>query len=51
SEPLTVMVNGRPVATEPGRRVVFFDPEGLGFVRLTVMDARGLTDSIVIRVQ
>ena len=51
SEPLTVMVNGRPVAAEPGRRVVFFDPEGLGFVRLTVMDARGLTDSIVIRVQ
>ncbi len=51
AEPLTVMVNGRSVAAEPGRRVVFFDPEGPGFVRLTVMDAKGLTDSIVIRVQ
>ncbi|MCZ7643008.1 MAG: penicillin-binding protein 1C [Pseudorhodoplanes sp.] len=51
AEPLTVMVNGRAVAAEPGRRVVFFDPGGPGFVRLTVMDAKGLTDSIVIRVQ
>jgi penicillin-binding protein 1C len=40
-----------PVAAPAGKRVVFFDPDGPGFVRLTVMDANGLTDSVVVRVQ
>jgi penicillin-binding protein 1C len=30
---------------------VFFAPDGPGFLRLTVMDAKGLTDSVVVRVQ
>lgn len=51
AEPLTVLVNGMPVAAPAGKRVVFFDPDGPGFVRLTVMDANGLTDSVVVRVQ
>jgi penicillin-binding protein 1C len=50
-EPLTVLVNGMPVASPAGKRVVFVDPDGPGFVRLTVMDANGLTDSVVVRVQ
>jgi penicillin-binding protein 1C len=50
-EPLTVLVNGMPVAAPAGKRVVFVDPDGPGFVRLTVMDANGLTDSVVVRVQ
>lgn len=48
--PLTVMVNGAPLP--PIRdRTVFVRPDGAGFVRLTVMDARGATDSVVVRLQ
>lgn len=50
-EPLTVLVNGLPLGEPAGRRVVFLDPGGPGFVRLTVMDARGAVDSVVVRVQ
>ena len=50
-EPLTVLVNGVPFRPAAGRRTLFFDPDGEGFVRLTVMDARGLADSVVVRVQ
>jgi penicillin-binding protein 1C len=49
--PLTVLVNGLPVATSRGRRTVFFAPDGPGFVRLTVMDAKGTTDSVMVRLQ
>jgi penicillin-binding protein 1C len=50
--PLTVMVNGLPVDVPAGRRnTVFFDPEGPGFVRLTVIDAAGTTDSVLVRLQ
>ena len=38
-------------AAPAGKRVFFFDPQGPGFVRVTVMDANGLTDSVVVRVQ
>ncbi len=48
---LTVLVNGLPLAASPGRRTLFFEPEGPGFVRLTVMDGRGATDSVVVRLQ
>jgi penicillin-binding protein 1C len=47
--PLTVLVNGVPVANE-GRGALFFNPEGPGFSRVTVMDASGAADSIVVRV-
>ncbi len=49
--PLTVMVNGVPLAAQGGRRTVFFEPDGPGFVRLTVMDARGAGDSVSVRLQ
>ena len=45
------MVNGMPVLSAAGKRVVLFDPDGPGFVRVTVMDAQGKTDSVVVRVQ
>src|SRR6185312_13338556 len=48
---LTVMVNGVPLPALPGRHTLFFQPDGPGFVRLTVMDARGLTDSVMVRLQ
>jgi len=49
--PLTVLVNGLPLETSRGRRTLFFAPEGPGFVRLTVMDAKGATDSVMVRLQ
>jgi penicillin-binding protein 1C len=49
--PLTVLVDGVPLPAETGRRTLFFAPEGPGFVRLTVMDAKGATDSVMVRLQ
>jgi penicillin-binding protein 1C len=50
--PLTVLVNGLPVDNPKiGRNTVFFEPEGPGFVRLTVIDASGSTDSVLVRLQ
>ena len=49
--PLTVLVNGLPLPGSPAKRTLFFEPEGPGFVRLTVMDGRGATDSVVVRLQ
>jgi len=49
--PLTVMVNGVPLPSQGSRRTLFFEPDGPGFVRLTVMDARGATDSVSVRLQ
>lgn len=49
--PLTVMVNGVPLAPPGTRRTLFFKPDGPGFVRLTVMDARGAADSVTVRLQ
>jgi penicillin-binding protein 1C len=49
--PLTVMVNGVPIGPETTRRNLFFMTEGQGFVRVTVIDARGTADSVMVRVQ
>jgi penicillin-binding protein 1C len=49
--PLTMLVNGVPFRAAAGRRVLFFAPDGPGFVRLTVTDARGAADSVVVRLQ
>ena len=51
TQPLTVLVNGAPVTTTADKRTLFYSPDGPGFVRLTVMDARGVADSVVVRVQ
>jgi penicillin-binding protein 1C len=50
-QPLTVLVNGLPVPAPSGQRTVFFSPDGPGFVRLTVMDATGAADSVMVRLQ
>jgi penicillin-binding protein 1C len=49
--PLTVMVNGVPIGPGTSRRNLFFTTDGQGFVRVTVMDARGAADSVMVRVQ
>ena len=32
-------------------RTLFFEPDGPGFVRLTVTDAAGAADSVLVRLQ
>ena len=49
--PLTVLANGVPVAAQAGQRTLLVDPDGPGFLRLTVMDAKGSTDSVMVRLQ
>jgi penicillin-binding protein 1C len=49
--PMTVLVNGASVGEIDGRRQRLVDPPGLGFMRLTVMDATGAADTIVVRIQ
>jgi penicillin-binding protein 1C len=49
--PLTVLVNGVPLGNATAKRTLFYQPDGPGFVRLTVMDARGAADSVVVRLQ
>ena len=48
--PLTVLINGVPQQPGPGR-TIFFDPAGPGFVRLTVVDGKGASDSVMVRLQ
>ena len=48
--PLTWFVNGSPLRAGAHRRNAFWRPDGRGFVRLTVMDRSGRTDSVVVRV-
>lgn len=50
-QPLTLLVNGVPRPAETSRRTLFFTPDGPGFARLTVMDARGVADSVVVRIE
>jgi penicillin-binding protein 1C len=49
--PMTVMVNGRSVGEIDGRRQRLIDPPGPGFARLTVIDATGAADTVVVRIQ
>jgi penicillin-binding protein 1C len=49
--PLNVLVNGLPLPAKPSARTLFFAPDGPGFVRLTVTDATGAADSVVVRLQ
>jgi penicillin-binding protein 1C len=49
--PMTMLVNGVAVGEIDGRRQRLIDPPGPGFVRLTVMDAMGAADTVVVRIQ
>jgi len=49
--PVTVLVNGTKVGVIDGRRQRLIVPPGPGFARLTVIDAVGAADTVVIRIQ
>lgn len=49
--PLTWLVDGAPVASDPHARDVTWQPAGAGFTKLTVIDANGKTDRVSVRVR
>ena len=50
AKPLRWIVNGQPLETRPGGQV-FWRVDGEGFVRVTVIDADGLTASVQARIK
>src|SRR6185437_11342484 len=48
--PLAWFVNGAPVAERDFRRQSSWKPDGAGFARVTVIDAKGATDSAFVRI-
>jgi membrane carboxypeptidase/penicillin-binding protein PbpC len=49
--PMTMLVNGVSVGEIDGRRHRLVESPGPGFARLTVIDATGAADTVVIRIQ
>ena len=49
--PLAWFVNGAPVAESDFRRQSSWRPDGAGFARVTVIDAKGATDSAFVRIE
>jgi penicillin-binding protein 1C len=49
--PLTWMIDGAPIKANKARRRTFWKPEGKGFVRLSVLDALGRSDSVLVRIE
>jgi penicillin-binding protein 1C len=48
---MTVLVNGIAAGEMDARRQRLVAPPGQGFVRLTVLDATGAADTVVVRLQ
>jgi penicillin-binding protein 1C len=49
--PITVLLNGVSIGAIDGRRQRLIDSPGPGFARLTVIDATGAADTVVVRIQ
>ena len=49
--PITMLVNGVAVGELDSRRQRLIDSPGPGFARLTVIDAKGAADTVVVRIQ
>ena len=49
--PLTWFVNGAPIGEPDLRRQSRWRPDGAGFARVSVTDAKGASDSILVRLQ
>jgi penicillin-binding protein 1C len=49
--PLTWLVNGAPITSDPRARQVVWQPDGSGFVKLSVVDAKGRVDRVTVRLK
>lgn len=49
--PLTWLVDGRQIASDPVRREVSLEGAGAGFMKVTVIDAKGRVDRVTVRVR
>ena len=49
--PFTWYVNGAPIAEADLRRPSAWAPDGAGFARVTVTDAKGASDAVTVRVE
>jgi penicillin-binding protein 1C len=49
--PLTFLVNGAPLRTDPARREIAWVPPAPGFYRLTVLDVAGGAARVSLRVK
>jgi len=49
--PLTWLVNGAPIDSDPRARQVAWQPDGPGFVKLSVIDAKGRVDRVTVRLK
>ncbi|WP_175492499.1 penicillin-binding protein 1C [Methylocapsa palsarum] len=49
--PLTWIVNGAPLGQPDPRRQTSWIPDGAGFARVSIIDAAGATDSVLVRLE
>ena len=49
--PLTWLIDGTPVTSDPLRREIEWQPDGRGFAKLTVIDAKGHADRVTVRLR
>lgn len=49
--PLVWLVNGVPVPTADTRRSAFWQPDGAGFAQVSVIDAKGATATVRVRIE
>jgi penicillin-binding protein 1C len=49
--PLTWLVDGAPITSDPRARQVVWQPSGPGFVKLSVIDAKGRVDRVTVRMK
>ena len=49
--PLTWLVDGEPIPSNAARRDATWQPKGVGFAKLSVIDAKGKVDRVTVRVR
>lgn len=49
--PLTWLIDGTPVASDPLRRELTWSPDSRGFVKFSVIDAKGRVDRVTVRLR
>ncbi|MDB5649879.1 MAG: pbpC, partial [Hyphomicrobiales bacterium] len=47
--PFTWMINGAPMGSPDLRRQTTWQPDGAGFARVSIIDAKGASDSVMVR--